>query len=152
MTAFVLYMFIALIVIVVGLVWGVARYKKLTSGKPASDISLKEYGRQLKVNFEDCEIKTRKYFEERETNLIPTQMEMLDSIYNTKNDVDKVEKEVSVIIYKDKSSDKIVEYRSDPIYLPEIKLKYILEEKGSTIIYVDPMNPGKYFFDVSFLY
>ena len=130
MTALILYIFIALIVIVVGLLLGFARYKKLTTGKSAPDISLKEYGRQLKVNFEDCEIKTRKYYEERETNLIPTQMEMLDSIYNTKNDVDRVEKEVSVIVYINKSGDKIAEYRSSAIYLPEIRLKYILEGRG----------------------
>lgn len=140
-------------ILIVGLVWGFIQYKKQVSNKFGLGIPLVKDGIQLRVDFEDCEIKSKKFYEEAPANkLMPTKMEILDGIYNSKNDTDKVEKEVSVILYRHTKGDKIVEYRSNPIYLPGITLRHILEEKGSTFIYIDPQNPNRYFFDVGFLY
>lgn len=100
-----------------------------------------ETGKQLKVNFADCEIRSRRYFEEKQSPTLPSRAEILDGFYGFHKEPDKIEKEVSVILYMQHMSNKVLEYRSEQVYIPELTLRLILEEKRTTIIYIDPENP-----------
>lgn len=111
-----------------------------------------EYGKQIRVTIDACEIRSRDYFESSVMDTIPSRMDMLDSLYGGPNDEKKIKKVVSVITYKYKDeTGQTIEYRSEPIYASEDTIRYsFLNSKRDLIIYVDPNNKNNYYFDVNF--
>ncbi|MGN6495708.1 MAG: hypothetical protein ACTHLE_27200 [Agriterribacter sp.] len=150
MTTVYMYLFIGVTILIIGLILGAIKYKKQSS-KFNLDIPLVKTGKQLIINFADCEIKSRRYFEEKQGSVWPSRTEIMDGFYDNRKEPVKIEKEVSVILYRRPMLGRILEYKSDPVYISEAILRNILDEKRTTIIYVDRENPNKYYFDLSFL-
>lgn len=148
---------IALIIVATGLIIFklVSLYFKYRKAKKAnhglSDLKVK--GKKIVVQFQDCEIKTREYVDTEPSDSMPSQIEMLDSLYDRNRSHDGVKKVVSALIYKYTDSlGKKVEFRSEVIEMPIERLRFILESKMQTTIYVDENNWNRYYFDLGFLY
>ena len=116
-----------------------------------SELKLK--GKKIMVSFPDCEIKTREYYEEETSDSLPSRVEMLDSLYDQEQLHKKNKKVVSVLVYKyaDPAGKEVV-FRSEVIEMPLERLRYILDNRKQTTIYVDESNWNRYYFDLGFLY
>lgn len=134
----------------VGLIIGFVKYKKLT--KRNTDIPLKRTWTPTEINFDQCEILSREYYENKEYDSFPTQIELLDSLYPRPTEEHKIKKEVSVVVckVKNENGDEIV-YKSEPVYVPAGSLRILLFSKGTTNVYLNPADKSQYYFDLDFL-
>jgi hypothetical protein len=145
--------FIILIVIaaIVSLISGLIKYRKIKSLSRKVD-NLKNTGRKIKVDFNDCTVKTREYYEEIDNDHMPSRIEMVDALYDPSRGEHKTKVIVSVLTYLyEEASGKSITYRSENIYMPLENLRLYLETQKFTHIYIDPNNPSNYFFDLDFL-
>lgn len=53
--------------------------------------------------------------------------------------------------HKSTKNDINIEYKSSPIYLAKDMLLFYLNEKKDTTVFIDPVNDGRYYFDIEFL-
>lgn len=152
MNKFLGYAIVFLGVVVIVLISKILNYRK--SSKPnKSLLDLKKNGEKLTIQFEDCEIKTREYFEATSSDSFPTRIEMLDSLYNPNRSYEGTKKVISVLIYKYKdSTGKSMEFRSDSIEMPLETLRYILVNRKTTTIFFDKANWNRYYFDLGFVH
>jgi hypothetical protein len=111
------------------------------------------YSNKITVSFDDCEVKTREYFEESVQDDWPTRIQMLDALGGRSEAGIKEKRQVSIVLYKyvDENG-QIVEFRSSPIYMPGETLRFRLLNKKSTILYFDQKNNSHYYFDFDFLF
>lgn len=109
-------------------------------------------GNKIVVQFDDCEIKTRSYFDKETTESFPSRIEMWDGLYDPNRSHEGREKVVSVIVYQHKdASGKTIEFRSDVVEMPVEYLCLAIKNKKSTTIFVDKKNVNRYYFDIRFL-
>ena len=146
------YVFFAVCILIV-LCSFLYNFYKEKRGKASQSLHpLIAYGKKIEVDLEQCELKTNSYYEEIENTSFPTRLEMIDSIYPSKQKEYSVKKEVSVLLYKEAKNDgTTVVYRSDPIYLQADMIRYYMLQHKTTTVYVDPSNSTRYFFDTSFV-
>jgi hypothetical protein len=147
---------IAFIVIVIGIVLvGVVSFllklrKTRKVNKALSDLMGK--GKQIVIQFRDCEIKTREYFDTEPSDSTPSSVEMIDALFDANRPGEGIKKVVSVIIYKYKDPyGKNFEFRSEVIEMPVERLRFLLENQKQATIFVDTGNWNRYYFDLEFL-
>lgn len=92
------YLFLLIGVIIGGVIFGWLKYKKQDTNR-RSEIPLKKTGKRIIVYFDKCVIKTRDYFEGATSNTMPSRIDMLDSLYNPNQEMNKIKKSVSVIVF-----------------------------------------------------
>lgn len=122
------------VIMIAGIV-ALLRYQRKQKEKIFSDkvLFLKTYGKELKVNFEDCAIVHRSYLEDGENG-------------------GKIEKHVSIVTcHAENINDKKVFFKTLPVFLPEDELQKRLSKQKRTSVYYNPSDPSIYFFDVGFL-
>jgi hypothetical protein len=152
MSAKVPYIFLFAIVIIVSLCVGWFRLRKLRKGTSNFENELKQFGRREIVKFSDCEIKSREYNEEVPNDPFPSELKIVDSLFGHISNEESIVRTVSILICKIADKDGVVrEFRSESIYLPLEMLRYRLEIKQETYIYIDKSNPNRYYFDLAFL-
>ena len=109
--------------------------------------------KKIKIDLEDCVIKTREGYEDTAVDSIPSKVEMLDALYDSNRGHDQVRTCVSVLLYRYRISEsKEMEFRSDLIKLPLESLRLRLDRQKFTYIYVDPNSYNNYLFDIDFLH
>lgn len=150
--SFIPYFIFFLFLVVIGIAVSLYKVKKAQRATQINhDISLKKEGKRILVDFSQCEIKSRVFYEDLKHDNFPTWIEIIDSLGHKNNREKKIRKEVSEILFEHVSGTKKYIYRSNPIYMPETTLRFKLLTKGSTHIYVDSDNESRYFFDLEFL-
>lgn len=112
---------------------------------------LKNNGKKVKVYFEQCEIKTQENSQDNPPDSLPTKIEILDSFHNREESNLHADVSVSIIVYKYKYRNQVIQFITEGIPLPLISLRLRLDQKQYTFIYYDPENPKIYFFDIDFL-
>jgi hypothetical protein len=85
------YLFLFIVVIIGGVILGWLKYKKQDTNR-RSEIPLKKTGKSIIVYFDKCVIKTRDYFEEAASNTMQSRVDMLDSLYNPNQEMNKIKK------------------------------------------------------------
>ena len=147
----IVYILIFLVIFIIQVIRTIIKISKSnTTNKYWSE--LKQNGSHIVVNFEDCEIKTREYYDKEPKEGMPTQIEMLDALSNRYQETQGVKKIVSMLRYYYKTpSGNTVEFRSDVINMPVERLRFLLDQKKQTTIFVDPENWNRYYFDLEFL-
>jgi len=108
-------------------------------------------GRVIKVQLQDCEIKTNQHYPQKEGSSIPSQVEMADGLFGGRT-TDTEPSMVCYLIYTFRKFDgKDCRFISPPIFMSIELLRFHLESKRYTNIYIDPSDSDKYFFDIRFL-
>lgn len=107
--------------------------------------------KKISIPYEKIQLQSRGYFESEIDKAYPIKINMLDSLFNKKEE-NKIYKEVSILSYNDfLIKGKPVLLKSKSIYLPEILLSQKLKEKKVIDIYFDESNINAVYYDLSFL-
>ncbi len=146
------YIVIFIGVAIVSIVTALFKYKK--ANKAYKSLAyLKNTGHKIFINLEDCELKTREYYDKEPSDEMPSRVEIMDSLYNPNQSYEGVHKVVSVLIYRHTSpTGQKVEFRSELIEMPAERIRFAMEKNKKTTIYVDKNNRNLYYFDISFLF
>jgi hypothetical protein len=122
------YLFFVGAFIIGGIILGLNRYRK-AKAKIINQTSseLKKNGFQISIDLSACEIKHRQYYEGNEL------------------------RDISVIVYNGVVGGKNVRFVTPSIYLSREQVQGLLKEHQRTLIYVDMLNPNRYYFDIEFL-
>lgn len=89
------------------------------------------------------------YYETIDQDDIPSRVDMLDALYDENRLHKQTRKVVSVIVYRYTDlSGKTIEFRTEPIYLELVNLRFLLEQKKQGVIYYDAANLNRYYFEV----
>ena len=111
---------------------------------------LKKNGEKVKVTQENAEVKSRTYQQEIANDHLPTQIEMMDSLYDDNRNYRTREIRQTYIVFYKKYGDKSYRFVSPAtLYEPEALREFIIEKRID--IYIDPANPTNYYFDFSVL-
>jgi hypothetical protein len=125
--------FFFLVAMVAGVI-GILRYqrsrKKAIADKAAF---LKENGKKINVDFADCDVVHREYYEE------------------DKKTGDKIKKNISIVTFQTDVNGKKILFKTPPIFLAGNDLKETLAIQRNTSIYYESSDPQIYYFDVEFL-
>src|SRR5688572_8923781 len=93
------YIVIIIGIVLVGVVSFLLNYRKTRKvNKALSD--LKGKGKKIVVQFQNCEIKTREYFDTEPSDSMPSRAEMIDALFDASRPNEGIKKVISVIIYK----------------------------------------------------
>jgi len=122
---------------------------------------LKANGEKIRVYFSECEIKTNNYSEEREryggpneltTLAIEREIQAWNAIggHGDKN-VKRVDVHQSVLVFKYENNGQTETFYSGIIPKEIITLRFKLDEKKETTLYVDRKDRSRYYFDLDFL-
>src|SRR6186713_1107787 len=113
--------------IVFTLLAALIKFRKTRAVLRRSDV-LKRDGNKIVVNFDECELTTREYYEERQTDEIPNDAQMVDGLLGVHREPGQNLTTVSVLIFRYKNgSAQVKEFRSELIYMPEVNLRLCLE-------------------------
>jgi len=136
---------VLMIVIVVGLIIGIRRYKKITKwNSPSQELISK--GKVILIKPEHVEVKTSEQWIETEKELTTTVM--LDSLIG-KAGVTNEKRIVSYLVYQTMNDNKLIKYVSPPIYKDKSSILMTLSNLEVIKIYIDSTNVENYYFDVS---
>lgn len=146
------FMFMLIAAFCVALILVLRNKIKLDANRKKKD-KLKLIWNKIRVDLEDCVIKSREGYEDAAVDSIPSKIEMLDTLHDSSRGQSQVKTCVSVLQYRYKvSKSKEMEFRSDLIKLPIESLRLRLDTEKFTYIYVDPKSYSNYLFDIDFLY
>lgn len=142
------YLVLMLPLLVVGLILGFRRYRKV---KVKPNFPFKDTWDYIEVDLDCCEILSRAYFEEMQPKIFPAMTAMIDSIRITPQE-SRVQKEVSAVVYRHPQvggGDTV--FRSETLPVSEERLRHLFFDKKITRIYVNPHDISSYYFDLDFI-
>jgi len=136
---------VLIIVILVGVIIGIKRYKKITKlNVPSQGLMTK--GKVILVKPENVEIKTSEQWVGTEKPL--TKIAMVDSLIG-KAGITNEKRIVSYLIYQTVKDNKLVKFVSQPIYKDKASILIALSNVEVIKIYMDPANVENCYFDIS---
>lgn len=129
--SYVVFLIVLFILIMTGGIIALLRYQRARKEKIFSDkvLFLKTYGEEIKIDFKDCVIVHRDYFDE----------------------TSKTRKDISIVTYHAEINGRKILFKTLPVFLPEEELEKYITKQKRTSIYYNPSDPEIYFFDVDFL-
>jgi hypothetical protein len=110
----------------------------------------KQSADKIKVNLSDCEILSNNYTEQVE-KVKSYKAQALDSIYDSGKNIEQVDINQTVIVYKTTQYGQKEQFNSSTINKDRITLNFLLAKHKETYLYVDRNNRQKYYFDIEFL-
>jgi hypothetical protein len=110
----------------------------------------KQSADKIKVNLSDCEIISNNYTEQVE-KVKSYKAQALDSIYDSGKNIEQVDINQTVIVYKTTQYGQKEQFNSSTINKDRITLNFLLAKHKETYLYVDRNNRQKYYFDIEFL-
>ncbi len=127
------------------------KIKKQRDVKPPSNSALKGSPIKIKVKLDECEVISHDVVNDDDASSIPSRIDIIDSVYPG-NYNEKSGSTASALLYRYKNADgSIKKYYSAVIYTSPDSLRYALLKYTETFIYINPNDPGDYYFDLEFL-
>lgn len=151
MSSFFVYIIVAGIIVIPLAVWKYFRFKKAQYVNQLQIQDLLKYGVRIKVEFEDCVIKSSIFSDENEGKVLPSTIEIADSIFSANAEKVDYKVEDCQIVYDYSNMGRIIRFVSGRVRISRIALRCLLDEKGSTYLYFDPKDESKYYFDLAFI-
>jgi len=127
-----------------------SRDRKVTQDLKAEIDKFKSTADKIKVNFNDCKIRTNNYTEQVE-KVKNYRAQAFDAMYDSSKNIENVNVNQAVLIFETENYGQKEHYYSPTIYKDEITLRFLLDRKKETNIYIDRDNRGRYYFDLEFL-
>jgi hypothetical protein len=112
--------------------------------------NLKLTGDKVRVNLGNSEVKSRTFQQEVINDRIPTDMEMIDALYDSNRSYKTDEIQQTYIVFYKQYGNKTYKFISHAtMQSPELLKGYMYDQNGIDL-YVDKENPNNYYFDFSF--
>ena len=111
--------------------------------------SIKANYNKISIKASEIEVRSNEYFEQIES--ITTSVSIADSFFDPNRNIRIEKKTISILLYEGyKNKSKKYSLRSEPINLPKSEIILCLSKFKFIDIYIDPQNPMKHYFDLSF--
>jgi hypothetical protein len=109
---------------------------------------LRETGEHIRVTLDHCEVKSRSFQQEVISDGLPSQTEMLESLFD-KNRNYKTENVVQTyIVYYKKYNGVEYKYISEPTSASAVELSILIDNLKGVDLYIDKNNPVIYVFQL----
>jgi len=112
---------------------------------------LKKTGEKIKLPLANVEVKTRTYQKEIANNNWPSEIQMLDSIYDDNRNYKTKEIRQTYIVFYKEYGGKTFKFVSSATSQNVDAVKDYIDRQGGITLYIDPNNPTVYYFDFPFL-
>lgn len=107
-------------------------------------------GDKVKVTLDNSEVRTRSYQKEFINTNFPTQIEMLDGLYDGNRNYKTQHIEQTYIVFYKQYGGKTYKFISQPTLEESYIVKRYIDNQGGIDLYVDKANPNNYYFDFRF--
>ena len=112
---------------------------------------LKLNGDKVKVTLDNAEVKSRTYHNEIISDSTPSRTEMLDALYDSNRNYKTEEIRQTYIVYYKQYNGKNYKFISHATTQDPEVVKMFIDRQNGIDLYIDPANPEKYYFDLSFV-
>ena len=140
---------LVLIAIIIVVIVKYIQLKREVKAKAPKNQYLIETGIVLSVKPEEISVKSRSYWEEKESEV--SNITMANALYDKERNFSQEQQFSSVLIYEGCFNNRPVKYVSPAINMDEVTLRYRLLNVQEVRIYVDKKNDNNYLFDLRFL-
>lgn len=112
---------------------------------------LKRTGDRVRVTLDNAEIKNSNFQQEIINDGIPSRIEMLDALYDGNRNYKTQEIQQTYIIFYKQYKGKSYKFVSPAINQNEDVIKRYIDTQKGVDLYIDPINPANYYFDLAYL-
>ncbi|MBO9205193.1 MULTISPECIES: hypothetical protein [Niastella] len=109
---------------------------------------LRQKGEKIRVTLDNCEVKSRTYFQEIINGRHPSRIEMLDSLHSDNSNYKTWEVLQTYIVYYKKINGTVHTFVSQPKSISREAMKQYLEQRRGVDLYFDKNDATIYMFDL----
>lgn len=110
---------------------------------------LMQKGEKIRVQAHEVEIKSRSFQQDASYEGVPTQIEIIDGLYDNSRNSKSVETAFSYLVFYKADSGKTYKFVSQALHANPHAVELYLQNRNGVDLYVDPSQPSEYYFDFS---